>query len=408
MTKDAGSVQAGAGVPGRLWTPSFLLVVAGTFLMAAAFFSLLPVLPVLVVGPMGLGEREVGLVVGVFSATSLAVRPFGGFLLDRFGRRIWLLLGAIALVACMAAYTGAATLASLLGLRLVHGLAWGFATVTTATVVADLVPAVRRGVGMGFYGMAMPLAMALGPMAGSMLMEGGQFGRVFTTGALVSAVAVVFFVMGRAPAVRNPATRLSVGAMVEGRVIPVFACMTALTFGLGGWLTFVPLYAPQAGLESAGPIFFWNAVGALSTRLFGGHLYDRFGVRPPVLLGLLLTTLGWTALASSATPLGALGGSCCLGLGFGVLGPVFQAMAIDLVPAARRGAANGTFHSSFDVGIGSGAILFGMAATQEQAQAVFWGAGAMVLVAAGLFFFWTWPHFQRHALRRPGRGPSKS
>jgi len=47
------------------------------------------------------------------------------------------------------------------------------------------------------------------------------------------------------------------------------------------------------------------------------------------------------------------------GLGFGSVQPSMQALTVRNVPFHRRGAANGTFFSAFDLGIAVGALLWG-------------------------------------------------
>jgi predicted MFS family arabinose efflux permease len=46
----------------------------------------------------------------------------------------------------------------------------------------------------------------------------------------------------------------------------------------------------------------------------------------------------------------------------GVVMPTLQAMANNVVEPQRRGAANATFITAFDIGIGGGSMLLGMLA----------------------------------------------
>ncbi|NUJ32965.1 MFS transporter, partial [Pseudoalteromonas sp. 2103] len=50
------------------------------------------------------------------------------------------------------------------------------------------------------------------------------------------------------------------------------------------------------------------------------------------------------------------------GLGFGGVQPALQAWAVEKANARRRGMANATFFSFFDLGVGCGAIIFGVIA----------------------------------------------
>lgn len=248
----------------------FAFVSLGTFLQVFGFFLYLPILPLMVVGPLMGSDLDVGIVVGVTSAGALLVRPIGGFLLDRYGRRSWLIGASSVLVALTLAYAFATSLHQVGALRFLLGLVWGVAGVAAATLAADLVPAARRGFGMGIYGLMIPLGLSLGPMAGSFLFAGEHYDRVFWGAALASASAIPFFLLARAPDLRDPDARLELRSLLESRVYRLFWFMLPLCAGYGGWLAFAPQYAIHVGLSSGGPLFTSYALGSLVPRVVGG------------------------------------------------------------------------------------------------------------------------------------------
>ncbi len=382
--------------PSQSWKRDFTLVVLGTFLVALAFFFLMPVLPLLVVEPLGGDEAQVGLAVGTFSVTALLARPFVGWLLDRYGRRLWLIGGAVVMVPCMALYALVPSFAWLEGLRLVHGLAWGLATVAMATVAADLVPARWRGTGMGLFGLAMPMAMALGPLTGSALLGADRYGLVFAVGTAITLLAVLAYLGVRVPAVRDVNAKLVPRSMFELRVGWISLVQALLCAGFGGWMTFLPMVAPSLGFDSAGPLFFWYAVGGLTSRLYAGRWYDTRGPLGPGVSVILLLLGGWLGYALFSDKFLIMGASMLLGLGFGTAGTVFLAMAIDLVEPHRRGAANATFFSAYDVGIGGGAVVFGALVTVAQVERVYWSAAVCTVLGAVVLVVLALPHFREH------------
>ncbi|WP_337970545.1 MFS transporter, partial [Virgibacillus salexigens] len=50
-------------------------------------------------------------------------------------------------------------------------------------------------------------------------------------------------------------------------------------------------------------------------------------------------------------------------LGFGSVQPALQAWAVEKAPGNRKGMANATFFTFFDLGVGLGAIIFGQIAS---------------------------------------------
>lgn len=64
------------------------------------------------------------------------------------------------------------------------------------------------------------------------------------------------------------------------------------------------------------------------------------------------------------------------GLGFGSVQPALQAWSVEKAPNNRKGMANATFFSFFDLGIGLGAIVFGQ-------LAFVFGYGSIYVTSAG-------------------------
>ncbi len=251
---------------------------------------------------------------------------------------------------------------------------------------------------MGLYGLAMPMAMALGPLAGSALLGTDRYGLVFAVGTGITGLAVLAYMGVRVPAVKDETARLRLRGMFEGRVAPISVVQALLCAGFGGWMSFLPMVAPSLGFESAGPLFFWYAVGGLTSRLFAGRWYDTRGPVGPGVTTLLLLLAGWLGFATSTDSVVALVASTLLGLGFGTAGTVFMAMAIDLVEPHRRGAANATFFSAYDVGIGGGAVVFGALVTVAEVQQVYWSAAVCTVLAAVVLLTLALPHFRRNRM----------
>ena len=98
--------------------------------------------------------------------------------------------------------------------------------------------------------------------------------------------------------------------------------------------------------------------------------------------------------------LGFFGAAFAMGLGFGAVSNSMRAMAINLVPQERRGAANGTLYSVFDIGIASGSALLGAAAQiVESYAATYLFVAAIMLLAIALFFVLILPRYQRQVER---------
>lgn len=124
---------------------------------------------------LGADESQVGYIIGVYTLSALAIRPLAGYALDSLGRKKIYLLALATFGLLIGTYYFATSLVLLLVLRLIHGLSWGVTTTGGGTIVADILPSQRRGEGVGYFGLSMTLAMAIGPGIGLWLMGDGHW-----------------------------------------------------------------------------------------------------------------------------------------------------------------------------------------------------------------------------------------
>ncbi len=190
----------------RLWTRSYVFMIAGTFVLFVAFYALYPTLP-LFIGQLGGNSAHVGLAMGVFMLASVAFRPIVGGLLDRFGRLPFVVGGILLFAFAMSLYRWVGGIAALIALRVLHGTSWAFASTATATAITDMIPPERRGEGIGFLGMAMTMAMAVGPVSGLWVAQELSYHALFLLGAGIACAALLLMFGARMPFQARPSTR---------------------------------------------------------------------------------------------------------------------------------------------------------------------------------------------------------
>lgn len=357
----------------KLWSRDFLLLLGSTLLLWGSFYFILPTLPLYVVQRLHGNLAQVGLLSGALGITAVLARPLTGWAADRWGRRPVQLLFLLLFALVMLSYNLATSVPLLVLIRLLHGIPFGAATTAGMTVAADLVPAPRRGEGIGYYTLSQTLSMAIGPVLAFSILSGRQFPRLFLTAAFVASAALVLAWAIRHPIVRNPRASFSLQSIIERRVS--WLSLTALFIALGysGIVSFVTLYAEELHVANAGLFFTLYAVGMVLVRPVAGQVFDRHGPATVVASGLALLFLAYLMLALWRTTLGFLGAGLWYGLGYGAVVPSLQAMAVNVVPAVRRGAANATVFSVFDIGMTAGPYLLGLLAQAIGGYATVYG-----------------------------------
>ncbi|MTI80537.1 MAG: MFS transporter [Firmicutes bacterium] len=356
-----------------LWTRDFILIILANFAIFLGFQMLLPTMPVYV-KQLGGQESVVGLVIGIFTVSAVIVRPFVGQMVGTYGRKALLVGGIIIFVISTLAYNWAPTVFILLALRFLHGIGWGANTTAAGTLAADVVPKPRLGEGMGFFGMAPTISMAVAPAVGLFLINTYGFPTLFFTSAALAVLSLIFSLAIKTNLKSEepqPKAR-SFNTMFEPRSYRPAVVIFLTTTTYGAIVSFIALFAGQMGIENIGIFFSVYAVVLTLTRPITGMLLDRKGYDIVMIPGLVLVVAGMAILSQAEGLPMFLLVAVVYALGFGAVHPSMQAMTVQDVPPHRRGAANGTFFSAFDLGIGLGSVAWG-------AVAQFTGYGTMYL-----------------------------
>ncbi|OZU89231.1 MFS transporter [Virgibacillus indicus] len=349
--------------PDKIWTRDFVLVCLANFFIFLGFQMTLPTLP-LFVKELGGSDQIVGIIVGIFTFSALIMRPYAGHSLESKGRRFVYMFGLGVFVLSVGAFSVVTGIALLLMIRVVQGVGWGFSTTATGTIATDLIPPKRRGEGMGYFGLSGNIALAFGPSLGLTLVGVISFSQLFLICATCGLVAFLLSTKIRYKKVEEAAhnTATIKFDIFEKTAIQPSLLLFFITFTFGGIATFLPLHAANQNVDGIELYFLVYAIFLMISRTFAGKIYDKKGHLYVFLPGTLfifiaMILLSW--LPDMTTMLIAAG---IYGLGFGSVQPALQAWAVDKAPGNRKGMANATFFSFFDLGIGIGAIVFGQIA----------------------------------------------
>lgn len=378
----------------RIWTRPFIGMTAAMLLLFTGFYLTLPTMP-LFVKQLGGSETQVGLAAGVFTLTAVIFRPWVGGLVDRYGRRSFMLWGLLVFVICMYLYNGIGVIAMLLALRALHGASWALSTTAVSTAVTDIIPASRRGEGMGWFGMAMTIAMAIGPMLGVWVLEQGSFHGLFLLAAVFSAAALALAFFTRIPFQATAGPRKIV--LFEKSVLPLTLALFFAAVSYGGITTFLPLFGASIGVN-AGTFFLVYAVALTLVRPVAGKLADRMGEAYVILPALVVTALALVVLSLTSGLPGIVASAILYGIGFGSAQPALQAANLRLAPPDKRGVASASFLTAFDLGIGLGAIVLGAVSQYAGYGTLFIVCAVSVAVSAVVFLLFVKPRLsQRQA-----------
>jgi len=384
----------------KLYSKNFILLSLANLLMGAGFYFLIPTLPVYIVDALCAGPGMVGYILAVYTLSAMLIRPLTGFALDTLGRKHIYLFAFLSFSVLLGFYVIAYSVIWLLVLRFIHGFTWGAATTSSSTIVVDIVPAARRGEGIGIYGLSFTIAMAIGPIIALAVMGEANYNGMFITAMVVAVAGLLLALLVKYPAYIRPekSPGLSFKKFIESRALPMAAIQ--LIFGLtyGGLMSFITLYAREYEVGSPGIFFTVFAIGIAFSRLASGRIFDQRGPVMLMLTGLLSGAAGFLVLGLLASFEGFMLAAVLIGICLGVVMPTLQTMANNVVEPQRRGAANATFITAFDIGIGGGSMLLGIIAEMTSLKGMYLLSSVILLVSVVLFFVWVLEFYRKHKI----------
>ena len=392
------------------------------FALFFAFYLLTPLLPLYLYETFGATKDVIGLVLSGYTIVALLFRPFSGFFVDSFPRKMVLLISYSAFAIFFAGYLAASSLLLFTIVRTLHGGPFGAVTVANSTVAIDVLPSSRRNEGIGYYGLSNNLAMAISPtFALFVYSETHNFQLLFW---LAFAVALFGLIVDSTVTLNkvssskiqvsssnhkvqssnlkpqsSKALRLDRFFLKSGWLIGVNMVFFGFCFGVLS--NYLAIYGKQVlGMTGGtGAWFMLCSIGLILSRLQGGKALREGKLAQNAAEGMVISLVGYTLFIlmptlSSLFPLpsyilhliGYYGSALLIGLGNGHLWPAFQNMMISVAHHNERGTANSTILVSWDCGMGLGILVGGVIAELLGYSAAFWTVAIINLAGVTLYF----------------------
>lgn len=372
----------------KIWTRDFVFICFANFFVFLGFQMTLPIIP-LFVKELGGSDQLVGMVVGIFTFSALLFRPYAGHMLESKGRGFVYMLGLFIFVVSIGTYGLISSILLLFMIRIIQGIGWGFSTTAGGTVATDLIPPRRRGEGMGYFGLSGNIALAFGPALGLTLVGTISFSQLFFICAILGLAALIFSSKIHYKKVEQSEHKSTTVKfdIFEKTALQPSVLLFFITITFGGIATFLPLHAMERNVEGIQLYFLVYAIFLMIARTFAGKIYDKKGHLYVFIPGTILILGAMLLLAWLPNTAVLLIGAGLYGLGFGSVQPALQAWSVEKAANNRKGMANATFFSFFDLGIGIGAIVFGQLAYYLGYVSIYIASAGSVLCSILIYIY---------------------
>jgi MFS family permease len=321
-----------------------------------------PVVP-LFAQALGADTVLVGVINAAFLLAAGALSLPLGLIANRVGMKRLAGAGLLVLAASSFLLAVSSTPHQLIWIYLFSGAGLAAFGPTTMSYVAGISPPTHLGRAYGWYTTALYVGMSLGPGAGGFSAEAWGFPMVFVLSGLSIFITfwVMFFFLPRARHVmpvshRHPAIGRAVirEALKNRPLLGSWLATGGGCFGLGLFITYLPLHAHAQGLtySQIGLVFAIQGVMNALSRLPFGHLSDRVKHRSLlVILGLLGIAGSLAGYGISRRPLHFDLCAVAMGISMGLAFTSVAAFTVETVLPEFRGLAMGGYNSAIYLGM---------------------------------------------------------
>jgi MFS family permease len=343
----------------KIFTREFILSSFAQFAFSSVFFLLIPTIPIYL-SRKGATDVEIGLLVGILSVSSLALRPFIGKALLKIPEKNFMLAGAGLFVCTSIAYIVAPPFWPLLIVRLLQGVGLAFFATASFTLIANISPDAHRGKSLSYFSLAINTSFAVAPSIGVFLINQFDFTVLFLVCTGLS-LCTLFITAKLEKREIDPMADSSVRdqPFLSREALPpaVMAFMTNVIWG--AVTTFFPLHALSHGVTNPGLFFAAFAIMLILSRGLGGKVFDLCSREKLIFPSLFAYIIAMPILAFSKTLPMFILVAVIWGVGNAFLYPSLIAYAIDRA-GPSRGHAMATFQAVADFGAGIGPVIMGI------------------------------------------------
>lgn len=384
-----------------LWSKNFIIACVANFLTACSFNLLMPTIPLYLTEVLNIEGSKIGIILSSYAFALLLIRPFSGFLVDLYPRKVLYLIGITCFMAIFFGYYFAVTVSFFIILRFVHGLFWGLSSVSANTVAIDIIPTSRRAEGIGYFGVNMNIAMAIAPFFAIEIYEKKGFSTLISVALVMGALAILVICFIKVPKreLFEHKQPISLDRFLLIKAIPILLNQIFITFGWGTLAAYAVLYGIESGVKNAGLFFLFLAAGIIVSRITSGKLVDKGHIHRVIIFAVAVVTLSFLSFALIHSVYAYNISAFFIGIGYGTLLPALQTIYIDMAPSSQRGTANSTYLTGFDLGIGIGMLSGASIASAYGYANMYLFTSLLCFIGLLLYAFNSRKIFEKHRLR---------
>lgn len=223
------------------------LLLLNLFIAFLGIGLVIPVLPTLM-NELQLSGQVIGYLTAAFAIAQLIVSPLAGKAVDKYGRKIMIVLGLFIFGISEFLFGLGKTIEVLFISRVLGGISAAFIMPAVTAFIADITTMETRSKALGYMSAAISTGFIIGPGIGGFLADFGTRVPFYFAGALGTTAAILSIILLREPernaenAENAPAQTSGFKRILEPMYLIAFILIFVASFGLAAFESFFSLF----------------------------------------------------------------------------------------------------------------------------------------------------------------------
>ncbi|EAH6292974.1 MFS transporter [Campylobacter lari] len=324
-----------------------------SFIVGTRFFGLFIVLPVLSLYALnlkGANEFLVGLLVGVYALTQMALQVPFGIISDKIGRKKTMLIGLVVFIIGSLVCSYADDIYTMMFGRLLQG-AGAIGAVATA-MISDFINEENRGKAMAIMGSFIGLSFAASLVLSPLMSAKFGLSSLFDLSAILSLICIVllFSVVPKEHTIVHENTKTPLKKLLKEKNLALMNltnCMQKMLMSIAFLsIPLVLVHEFNYPSENLWHVYVSSMVLGFLAMGLSGSLGEKRGLSKEILLlGVVFFIIAYIIFAFSHNALVFMVGVVVFFIGFNLHEPIMQSCASKFAKVNEKGAALGVFNA---------------------------------------------------------------
>ena len=378
-------------LPGKFWT-----LVGASFIDRLGGALIFPFFALYITQHFNVGMTEVGILLAIFSISSMVGGIIGGALTDKYGRKKLIIFSLIMSATSTVAMGLVDDLKVFYILAILVGVLADTGGPAHSAMVADLLPETKRSQGYAVMRVTANLAVTIGPMIGGLL-AGIDYLLLFIIDAIMSTITAVIFLIKipeSMPArTENSEPEMSLGKTIFGyfevvkdRLFMVFLIVSTLSvimyIQMNSTLSVFLLKVHDIPPQGFGYILSLNAGMVVLLQFWITRRMEKVPPMVAMVLGNILYAIGFAMYGFVSAYWMMMLAMVIITIGEMFTVPVSQTVVSFFAPPSMRGRYMAVFGFSWIIPMAIGPLLAGLVMDYSDPNWVWYGAGILGLISA--------------------------